>query len=64
MIETGLMLWVAVAGLVSNLIAMRLLHAGHERSLNLRAAYLEVVTDVLGSLGVIGAALLMRPTGW
>lgn len=43
---------------------MKLLHAGQEKSLNLKAAYLEVVTDMLGSLGVIGAALLTRPTGW
>lgn len=63
-VETGLMLWVAVAGLVSNLIAMKLLRAAQQKSLNVKAAYLEVVTDMLGSLGVIGAALLMRPTGW
>lgn len=63
-VGTGLMLWVAVAGLVSNLIAMKLLHAGQQKSLNVKAAYLEVLTDMLGSLGVIGAALLMGPTGW
>lgn len=63
-VETGLMLVVAVGGLVANLIAMKFLRTGKQESLNVRAAYLEVVTDMLSSLGVIGAALLMRPTGW
>lgn len=63
-IAAGLMLWVAVAGLVANLISMRLLQQGSEKSLNMKAAYLEVLTDMLGSLGVIVAALLMAPTGW
>lgn len=63
-IETGLMLGVAVAGLAANLVSMKLLHRGREESLNVRATYLEVVMDVMGSLGVIAAALLMRPTGW
>lgn len=63
-IDAGLMLWVAVAGLIANLIAMRLLRQGSETSLNMKAAYLEVLTDMLSSLGVIGAALVMAPTGW
>lgn len=63
-VETGLMLVVAAGGLVSNLIAMKILRTGQGESLNVRAAHLEVVTDMLSSLGVIGAALLMRPTGW
>ena len=64
-VRTGIMLWVAVAGLLANLASMKMLHGGgHEESLNVKAAYLEVLTDMLGSLGVIAAALLMRPTGW
>lgn len=63
-IVAGLMLRVAVAGLIANLVSMRLLHQENASSLNMRAAYLEVVTDMLGSLGVIVAALLMAPTGW
>jgi cobalt-zinc-cadmium efflux system protein len=58
------MLWVAVAGLAANLVSMRLLHGGHTESLNVKAAYLVVVTDALGSIGVIIGAVLMRPTGW
>lgn len=63
-IQTGIMLSIAAAGLVANLISMKLLASGRKDSLNLKAAYLEVVTDVLSSIGVIAAALLMRPTGW
>lgn len=63
-IETGIMMWVAVAGLVANLVSMKILHGEHEKSLNVKAAYLEVLTDALGSVGVIVGALLMMPTGW
>jgi cobalt-zinc-cadmium efflux system protein len=63
-IRTGIMLWVAAAGLIANLISMKLLRGGREGSLNLKAAYLEVLTDMMGSLGVIAAALVMGPTGW
>ncbi len=58
------MLGVAVVGLVCNLAAMRLLHAGSGQSLNLKGAYLEVWSDMLGSLAVIIAALVIRWTGW
>jgi cobalt-zinc-cadmium efflux system protein len=56
-------LGVAVVGLVCNLVAMRLLHAGSGQSLNLKGAYLEVWSDMLGSLAVIVAALLIHWTG-
>lgn len=58
------MLAVAVLGLVVNLVSMRLLAAGAGESLNMRGAYLEVWSDMLGSLGVIVGALLIRYTGW
>ncbi len=58
------MLGVAVVGLVCNLVAMRLLHAGSGESLNLKGAYLEVWSDMLGSLAVVVAALVIRFTGW
>lgn len=57
------MLLVAILGLGVNLISMRLLRAGSEASLNVKGAYLEVWSDMLGSLGVIVAALLIRYTG-
>lgn len=58
------MLAVAVAGLVINLIAMRVLAGGKDESLNVKGAYLEVWADMLGSLGVIAAAALIYFTGW
>ncbi|MCX5066777.1 cation diffusion facilitator family transporter [Micromonospora lupini] len=61
---TGPMLVVAVLGLLANLIAFALLRAGARESINLQGAYLEVLGDLLGSLGVIGAALLITVTDW
>lgn len=58
------MLAVAVLGLVVNLISMRSLRAGSDENLNMKGAYLEVWSDMLGSLGVIAAALVIRFTGW
>ena len=63
-IDTGVMLGVAVAGLAANLLSMRFLHGHHHESLNLKAAYVEVFTDMLGSVAVIVGALIIRPTGW
>jgi cobalt-zinc-cadmium efflux system protein len=63
-IESSLMLWIAVLGLAVNLASMRLLAHGHEHNLNLKGAYLEVWSDMIGSLGVIGGAVVIRFTGW
>ena len=57
------MLLVATLGLIVNLIAARLLHAGSKSSLNMKSAYLEVLADLLGSAGVIVAALVIMFTG-
>lgn len=51
-------------GLLVNLIGVRLLHVGARTSLNIRGAYLEVFADLLGSCGVIVAALLSVLFGW
>ena len=58
------LLVVASIGLVINLISFRLLTAGSKESLNLRGAYLEVLGDLLGSVGVILAAIILFTTGW
>ena len=58
------MLVIAVFGLTVNLVSMRLLKAGSGESLNVRGAYLEVWSDMLGSIGVLIAALVIRYTGW
>ena len=61
--STG-MLVVAGLGLVVNLISRQLLRAGAGDSLNMKGAYLEVWSDMLGSVGVILGALAIRFTGW
>jgi cobalt-zinc-cadmium efflux system protein len=61
--STGMM-WVAAFGLVVNLIAMRLLSAGSGESLNVKGAYLEVWSDMLGSVAVIAGGLIIHFTGW
>lgn len=58
------MLAVAFVGLVVNLICMRILDAGKEESLNIKGAYLEVWSDMIGSAGVMLAAGLIWLTGW
>jgi cobalt-zinc-cadmium efflux system protein len=60
----GPMLAVAVLGLLANIAAFALLRTGAQESINLRGAYLEVLGDLLGSLGVIGAALVIALTDW
>jgi len=60
---TGVMV-VAVLGLIVNLISMRLLQSGKDKSLNIKGAYLEVWSDLLGSIGVLVGALVIKLTGW
>ena len=61
--STGMLL-VAVLGLLVNLASMKLLQAGAGENLNVKGAYLEVWSDMLGSVGVILGALLIHFTGW
>jgi cobalt-zinc-cadmium efflux system protein len=63
-IQSGLMLIVAVVGLLANLVALLVLHPARSKSLNMRGAYLEVFGDLVGSLAVIIAAVLIMITGW
>lgn len=58
------MLAVAAVGLVVNLIGIGLLRKASGESLNMQGAYLEVVGDLLGSVGVLAAGLIMLTTGW
>ncbi|MBI0435970.1 cation diffusion facilitator family transporter [Roseomonas sp. KE0001] len=58
------MLAVAAFGLLVNWISMRLLAGGSESSLNVKGAYLEVWSDLLGSVAVIIGAAVIWATGW
>ena len=58
------MMAVAALGLFVNLVAFRLLQAGAQESLNLRGAYLEVLADAVGSVGVLVGAAIIALTSW
>lgn len=55
---------IAVGGLIINIICAKLLHGGHEHSLNVRGAYLHVLGDLLGSVAAIVAGALILMFGW
>jgi cobalt-zinc-cadmium efflux system protein len=62
-VATGLMAWVATAGLAVNLFSAWLLHR-HRHGLNSKAAFLHVLGDLLGSAGALVAAALIAAFGW
>ena len=55
---------IAAIGLTVNIVSFRLLRAGSAESLNVKGAYLEVLSDMLGSVGVILAGAIVAITGW
>lgn len=63
-VQGATILGVAALGLATNLVALRILHHGHEHSMNQRGAYLHVVSDVLGSVGALAAGAIILLTGW
>ncbi|HET7677250.1 MAG TPA: cation diffusion facilitator family transporter [Candidatus Limnocylindrales bacterium] len=63
-VASGLMLTVAVVGLIANGVSILLLRDAQSHSLNMRGAYLEVMGDLLGSIAVIAAAVTIVVTGW
>ncbi|TQS73466.1 cation transporter [Rhodobacteraceae bacterium] len=60
----GLMLWIAAGGLVVNVIAFLVLSRAEGDNLNVRAAALHVMGDLLGSIAAIAASLVILWTGW
>jgi cobalt-zinc-cadmium efflux system protein len=60
----GPMLWIATGGLAVNVIVFFLLRAGDRHNLNIRAAVLHVVGDLLGSVAAVVAAVVILTTGW
>ncbi len=63
-VEAGPMLWVGLFGLFANVFSMAILFQGRSSSLNMKAAFLEVSADALGSVAVVIAALVLMWTGW
>lgn len=63
-IETALIVWVAGAGIVINILTALLFIEGRKRDLNVRGAYLHMLADAAVSAGVVVAAVLISRTGW
>jgi cobalt-zinc-cadmium efflux system protein len=63
-LDAPLLMGVGTLGLATNVVAALILHRGHEHSLNQRGAYLHVLSDLLGSIGVITAGAIVLFTGW
>jgi cobalt-zinc-cadmium efflux system protein len=63
-VQGGLMLFVASGGLAVNAAGLLILRGGHDANLNIRGAWLHVMTDALGSLQAIVAAALIWRFGW
>ncbi len=62
-LDSGIMLVVAIGGLIVNIAAALILHPASSGSLNVRGAYLHVLGDLLGSVGTVAAALIVQYTG-
>ncbi len=60
----GILLWIAVAGLIVNLASFFILHGGDREDLNLKGALGHVLGDLLGSVAAIVAALVILATNW
>ena len=61
--SAGLLVF-GIVGLAGNLVSMWVLSSGRQANLNMRAAFLEVVNDALGSVAVIISAVVIATTGW
>ncbi len=58
------MLWFGIIGLAGNAIGLIILASGRNHNFNMKAAFLEVLNDALGSVAVIAAAIIIALTGW
>jgi cobalt-zinc-cadmium efflux system protein len=58
------MLWFGIIGLVGNAVGLMVLASGRNHNFNMKAAFLEVLNDALGSVAVIVAAVVIALTGW
>ncbi len=63
-VNAPVLLAIAAVGFAANVVAARILHHGHDHSLNQRAAFLHVVGDLLGSLAALVAGGVILATGW
>jgi cobalt-zinc-cadmium efflux system protein len=63
-VDGPIVFYIATVGLLANLWMMKILHPAQNHSLNVRAAYLHILGDVLGSVGVIISGIVLWTTHW
>lgn len=63
-VDGPIVFYIASIGLIANIIMMKILHPSQNHNLNLRAAYLHVLGDLLGSVGVIISGIILWTTHW
>jgi cobalt-zinc-cadmium efflux system protein len=63
-IATGPMLAIAIVGLVVNLLSAYVLHGSEKKDINVRAAFVHLLTDTFSSVAVIAGAVVIAQTGW
>lgn len=63
-IQTGMLLAIAAAGLIGNVIGLAMLHGESGKSLNVRGAFLHILGDTISSVGVIAGGVIILFTGW
>jgi len=63
-VRGGIVFIIALVGLIANFSMMKILHPTHQDNLNMRAAYLHLLGDLIGSVGVLLSGALILLTGW
>lgn len=63
-IQSGLVIWLALLGIVLNGVSVLLLQKDSEHNLNMKSAYLHLLTDMMASVAVLVGGLLMQFFGW
>jgi cobalt-zinc-cadmium efflux system protein len=63
-VKGPIVLGVALVGLLANLASMAMLHSSQQSNMNVRAAYLHLITDAMGSVGALVAGAVLMFTGW
>jgi cobalt-zinc-cadmium efflux system protein len=63
-IESGLVIWLALLGIIANGLSVLLLRESSKENMNMRSAYLHLLTDMSASVAVLIGGLLMKYYGW
>lgn len=63
-VRAGWVIGIGSLGLIANLVSLKFLHGAQKENLNVRSAYLHVLTDCLGSVAAILSGVIIQFTGW